>query len=90
MPQIKANPQGNYAVQLASFKDPKNSDASWAMMRQRYGSLLSGLRKEIRETDLPGRGHYYQLFAAGLDEADAQALCHLIKHKGHWCSVARL
>lgn len=71
------------AVHIASYKSKATADLGWRVLTDHYSGLLYAA-PEIREVDLPGKGHFYRLFASG-DPALMQTLCASLKAHKLYC-----
>lgn len=79
---------GRMSVQLASFSNRENAERGWGELSARHRDLLAGLRPEVVSVDIPGKGRFHRLYAAGLDGAGAERVCRLLKQRGAGCRVS--
>lgn len=71
------------AVHIASYKSKATADLGWRVLADHYSGLLYAA-PEIREVDLPGKGHFYRLFASG-DPDLIKTLCASLKAHKLYC-----
>lgn len=71
------------AVHLASFRSQAQAEEGWRVLAAKY-PVLAGLSPRIVRVDLPGKGIFYRVHAAPLDDAAAaKRLCGQLS--GQYC-----
>lgn len=81
---------GEYAVQIASFRTRPSAEEAWARLRNRFPELLSAREPEIIYADLGGRGVRYRVRMPGFDDrARAVSFCNRLIDRGQECLVVR-
>jgi hypothetical protein len=81
---------GGFGVQVGSYRSRGEAGAAWNQKQQEHGGLLRGLQPRVQEVQVPGKGRWYRLYAAGLDRAGADRVCAEIRARGTWCAVSAL
>lgn len=81
---------GEYEVQLASYRNEADAVNGWSELGARAGATLDGLDPVIRRADLgPDKGIFYRLRTPGFAKDDAMSLCQSLKAQGIDCLVVR-
>lgn len=79
---------GTARVQLASLKDQKEAQATWAALQKKFPADLGALSVNYERVDLGDKGVYFRLQAGPLrDRAAAQALCEKLSASRQGCIV---
>lgn len=64
-----------YFVQLASVPNEGDASKEWAVLKQRYGSVLGRLAARYKNVNIEGRGHFTRIQAGPMSEAQARQIC---------------
>lgn len=84
-----ATADGNWVVQIASFRTEADAEAAWLAFRTRYSDIASGLAPDVASVEIDGRGTYHRLrIAAFGSREDAAAFCSTLQSRGQDCLVA--
>jgi len=84
------NINGDWVVQIASFRTSEDAEAAWLAFRTRFSDISSGLAPDVLAADIPNRGVYHRLRIAAFDSRDeAIAFCSSLQARGQDCLVAR-
>ncbi|HLN25225.1 MAG TPA: hypothetical protein VK558_14730 [Patescibacteria group bacterium] len=67
---------------LASYKSKAAAERGWTVLTDSYSSVLY-FHPTIREVDLPGKGHYFRLYAEGDQDMMATLCRSMAAHKPH-------
>lgn len=75
--------KGDYQVQTGAVRSRAAAETEWKRQQKAHADLLGGLSLQVVEVDIPGKGLYYRIRAAGVaSEAAAKDLCaKLTAHK---------
>lgn len=76
----------NIRVHLSSFKDRKNADLSWRMLRRTHGDLLQKYSASMETVKITKKGTFHRLYAGPLTSGKAaRDLCNALKRKNVYC-----
>lgn len=79
---------GQYRVQLAAFRSPRDAEAAWKIVQPRHSDALGSLGAVVVEVDLGARGVFYRLQVGPLpDQIAARQLCRTLQERGQSCLV---
>ena len=79
---------GQYRVQLAAFRSPRDAEAAWRTVQPRHSDALGSLEAVVVEVDLGARGVFYRLQVGPLpDQIAARQLCRTLQERGQSCLV---
>ena len=70
---------------LASYRSEAAAQRGWQVLAAQYSGLLQ-LEQAIVEVDLPGKGHFYRLYAVG-DQDMVTRLCRSLKKRKLACDL---
>jgi hypothetical protein len=73
-----------YGVQFGAFGSQASADREWQRLQGRFGTQLSGLAPRIVVAST-GNGQLYRLQASADGEAQARALCDVLKEQSQAC-----
>lgn len=74
---------GQYLIQLASFRTPQDANNEFARLKQNFPRLLNNLSPYIQEADLGARGKFYRLRIGPVASQDSAAqLCNSLIASG--------
>lgn len=73
----------SHEAHLASYRHKADAERGWKVLTEAYSSILY-FHPAIREVDLPGKGHYFRLFASG-DQQVMASLCQSMHEKKLYC-----
>lgn len=79
----RASPDG-YGVQLGAFGSEASADREWQRLQGRFSPQLAGLAPRIIVAQT-GAGQLYRLQAPASGEAQARALCDVLKEQSQAC-----
>lgn len=85
-PQASPAPQAKvptHEAHLASYRRKSDAERGWKVLTAAYSSILY-FTPEIREVDLPGKGHFFRLMASG-DQDVMASLCKSMHEKKLYC-----
>ena len=82
-PQALAKTGDMASVHLASYRSRDMAEKGWKVLDDHYSGLIY-FKPVIREVDLPGKGHFYRLFAEG-EPAMIASLCASLKARKLYC-----
>jgi len=88
--ELASNPQnfGQYRVQLAAFRAPREAEVAWSAVQTRHPDVLGALDAVVVEVDLERRGVFYRLQVGPLpDQISARQLCRTLQERGQSCLV---
>lgn len=68
---------------LASYRHKADAERGWKVLSEAYSSVLY-FHPVIREVDLPGKGHFFRLFADG-DQVMVESLCRSMHERKLYC-----
>ncbi len=81
---------GNYVVQVASFRARERAEAAWGTLAKKHDDLLGFLSSDIKRADLGAKGIYYRLRVGPFaDRPAASALCSNLKSRRVDCLVTK-
>ena len=82
--------EGEWVVQIASFRSEADAEAAWVAFRTRFSEIASGLAPDVASVEIPNRGTYHRLrIAAFATREDAMGFCSTLQGRGQDCLVAR-
>jgi sporulation related protein len=76
--------QGGYGVQLGAFGSEASADREWRRLQDRFGAELGNLSPRIVVAESDSR-QLYRLQAPASGEAQARAICDLLKEQAQAC-----
>ena len=81
---------GEWVVQIASFRSEADAEAAWVAFRTRFADIASGLAPDVASVEIANRGTYYRLRIAAFSTRDgAVEFCSSLQDRGQDCLVAR-
>lgn len=83
-----AAPTGAFMAHLASYKRRDRARAGWKLLLRDEDGLRDLLAR-VRRVDIPNRGRFYRLYAAG-DAAKLRSLCESLVRKDKYCVLSWL
>ena len=88
-PVSRGGRSADYALHLASYREPAQALAGWDVLTREHPQALSDLAPARAAVDLEGRGRFHRLIAGPLPEARADATCAALEDEGAYCAVVR-
>ncbi len=86
----KAASDGEFRIQMASFRDQGQASVAWNKISSENKDLLSNLKMFIQRVDLADKGVFYRLQAGPLDgRAAADKICSELKQRNVGCLSVR-
>lgn len=80
-----------FGLHIASYKSRAAAENGWQIFMRRHAVELSALAPVIRQVDVAGKGRFFRLIGASLDNRrTAAAICEALKAQGTFCDVVRL
>ena len=74
-------------IHLASYRTEAGAAKGWTQLENRFPALQS-YKPVMRYVAIPNKGNMVRLGAVGFErEADAKALCKVIKRKKQYCML---
>jgi prepilin-type processing-associated H-X9-DG protein len=81
---------GDFAVQLAAFRDEDTARESWIDLKSKAPDLLNEIKPVVLRADLGAeKGVYYRLRTSAMPRQDAEALCGNLQERDMDCMVVR-
>jgi hypothetical protein len=87
-PAATAKSGGGWVVQLGAVHSEAEAKAEWSRIKGAH-SQLAQLSPDIVRADIPGKGVFWRIRGASLDEAQARVLCADLTKQGQGCLVVR-
>lgn len=75
-------------VHLASFRSEAAAQQGWTALENANGDLLKGLKPEIREIVVEGKGTFFRLHAMPVPLSGVGDLCRKLNSRGVFCTPA--
>jgi hypothetical protein len=82
-PVVRAADSPEHAAHLASYRSKATAERGWRILADAYSSVLY-FHPVIREVDLPGKGHFFRLYADG-DQQLLVSLCDSMRQRALYC-----
>lgn len=85
-------PVTGFRIQLSSVRSEAQAEEEWQRFQSRHREILGPLTLAIQQVELSGRGTFYRVqagTAAGLSQAEAQALCRRLEAQNTECLLVR-
>jgi len=79
---------GGWVVQLGAVHSEAEAKTEWNRIKGAH-SQLAQLSPDIVRADIPGKGVFWRIRGASLDEAQARVLCAELTKQGQGCLVVR-
>ena len=76
---------GAFLVQLGAVRSADVADKEWSRIQHANAELLSGLKPDIVEVDIPGKGTFWRIRAGSLSEQGARQLCQQLTSRDQGC-----
>jgi cell division protein FtsN len=81
---------GDWVVQIASFRTQADAEAAWLAFRSRFEDISNGLAPDVLQVEITDRGTYHRLRIAAFETRDgAVDFCTTLQSRGQDCLVAR-
>ena len=89
-PAPAVNRDGEWVVQIASFRSEADAEAAWVAFRTRFADIATGLAPDVASVEIANRGTYHRLRIAAFETRDAAvSFCGTLQARGQDCLVAR-
>ncbi len=76
----------DYRVQLGSYRQTGDAEASWKLLQKKFPEILINLNDYIEKAVLGDKGTFYRLQLTGFkNEADARKVCQKLTEKKQGC-----
>tara|TARA_Y100000588_G_scaffold369417_1_gene438403 strand:- start:1228 stop:1518 length:291 start_codon:yes stop_codon:yes gene_type:complete len=79
---------GGSVVYLASYRSQAAAKQGWTALKDKHGDLLNGLKPEVRQVEVTGKGRYYRLYAGPVSPTSVAGLCRELNGRGAFCAPA--
>ena len=79
---------GGSVVYLASYRSQAAAKQGWTALKDKHGDLLNGLKPEVRQVEVTGKGTYYRLYAGPVSPTSVAGLCRELNGRGAFCAPA--
>lgn len=76
-------------MQLGALSSAAGAEKEWSRIQRANSDVLGGLKSDVVEVDLPGKGVFWRLRAGPLDEQGARHVCGELKNRNQGCMVVR-
>ena len=76
---------GQFLVQLGAVRSADAADKEWARIQHANADLLSGLKSDVVEVEIPGKGTFWRIRAGSLSEQGARSLCQQLTGRNQGC-----
>ena len=80
---------GDYLVQLGAVRSADAADKEWARIKNANSDLLSGLKSDIVQVDIPNKGTFWRIRAGSLSEQSGRQLCQQLTGRNQGCILVR-
>ena len=86
-PRPAARRSGDYALHLASYREPGQAALGWDVLTREHPDALGDLAPARAAIDIEGRGRFHRLIAGPLPQGRADAACAALEDEGTYCAV---
>ena len=76
---------GSYLVQLGAVRSADAADKEWSRIQHGNAELLSGLKPDIVQVNIPDKGTFWRIRAGSLSEQGARQLCQQLASRNQGC-----
>lgn len=86
---ITATEAKSFGAHLASYRNIKNADKGWEILKNKYNDLLNDVEPVIKRVEITGKGTFYRLYAGAFENpSEAKALCDQLAKRGLFCTIS--
>lgn len=87
--KVVAESSGDYLVQLGAVRSADAADKEWTRIKNANADLLSGLKSDIMQVDIPNKGTFWRIRAGSLSEQSGRQLCQQLTGRNQGCILVR-
>ena len=86
---VAADSSGGYLVQLGAVRSADAADKEWSRIAKANAELLSGLKSDIVQVDIPNKGTFWRIRAGTVTEQGGRQLCLQLAARNQGCILVR-